>query len=172
MKKLCFVFALLFLSLASGCQNKNGYESKKASPPSAYTVNIDVTFKELKIAGELTKHSPQKYDIKILTPDIMKPLLISYENDVCTVTYDGLEFESDVSRFPQSEFGELLTRALDDIHSETVAFSVNENGDIIYKGITDYGDFMMVQDSKTGLWKEFSVDGASLKITFSDYKID
>ena len=172
MKKFCFVFALIFLSLASGCRNQNGYEPKKSAPPSAYSVNIDVIFKELKITGELTKHSPKNYDIKILTPDIMKPLLISYKNNICTVTYDGLEFESDVSRFPQSEFGALLTRALDDIDAETMTSSADENGNTVYKGITDYGDFRMIQDSKTGLWKEFCVDGASLNITFSNYKIN
>lgn len=172
MKKLCFVLVLVFLSLASGCKNKNISDPKKTAPPSTYTANIDVSFKELKINGELTKHETNKYSIKILTPDIMKPLSITYENDICTVEYDGLEFESDVSRFPQSEFGALLTQALDDIDSETMTFSADENGDTVYKGITDYGDFRMIQDSKTGLWKEFYVDGASLKITFSDYKIN
>lgn len=172
MKKFCFVFALLLLTFASGCHNKNIIEPKKTSPPSVYSANIDVTFKDLKVTGELTKHSPQKYEIKILTPDIMKPLSILYENKICTVTYDGLEFESDVRRFPQSEFGALLTQALDDIDTETMTVSSNENGDLLYKGITDYGDFRMIQDSETGLWKEFSVDGASLRIIFSDYKIN
>ncbi len=119
--------------------------------------------------AKLTKHSAQKYEINVLTPEIMNALTLIYENGVCTVTYDGLTFETDLKRFPQSEIGAMLTQAVSDTDSGITAKTFSEDGTIIHKGITDYGDFILVQDAETGLWKEFAVDGASLKITFSDY---
>ena len=69
------------------------------------------------------------------------------------------------------------TRTLYGSRIPTVVNTLKENrkperDDLVFKGITDYGDFRMIQDSETGLWKEFSVDGASLKIIFSNYKIN
>ncbi len=119
--------------------------------------------------AKLTKISAQKYLINVLTPEILNNMSLEYENGNCKVTYDGLSFETDSNRFPQSEIGSLLTQALSDTDGGLTVKTLTEDGNILYKGITDYGDYYLILDAETGLWKEFSVDGASLKIKFSDY---
>lgn len=119
--------------------------------------------------AKLTKHSTQKYELDVSTPEILNSLNLIYENGKCTVTYEGMTFETDLKRFPQSEIGALISQALTDTDSGITAKTVSQDGTIIYKGITDYGDFILIQDAETGLWKEFSVDGASIRIIFSDY---
>lgn len=119
--------------------------------------------------AELIKHPAQKYEINILEPEILNGMNLIYENGICKVTYDGLTFETDLKRFPQSEIGSMLSQALTDTDGGITTKTLSQDGTIIYKGITDYGDFILTQDSKTGLWKDFSVEGASLKITFSEY---
>ena len=170
MKKLCLVSVLMVLVLISGCSNKNITQTKIVSPPEKYSVNLDVAFRNIKMTALMTKLSPKKFEIQILSPEIMTPLSLLYENGVCTVTYDGLSFESDFNRFPQSEFAALLTRALNDVEAGIAVSQTAENGDIIFKGVTDCGEFELTQNSETGLWKEFSINGASLKIVFSEYK--
>ncbi len=130
---------------------------------------MDITFGETNMKAKLAKHSSQKYEIDVISPEILKTLNLVYEDGICTVTYDGMTFETDVRRFPQSEIGALLTQALNDSDGGITSKTFSEDGTIIYKGITDYGDYTLIQDAETGLWKEFSVDGAKLKITFSDY---
>ncbi len=170
MKKLCLISVLLIMMMSSGCTDNNTSQKQQKSPPSVYSSDIDVTFGDIKMSAVLTKHSPQKYEIDFSTPESINPLSLLYENGVCTVTYDGLTFESDINRFPHSEFGALLTRALDDIDNGSLTTVSDENGNIIYKGITDHGDFALIQDNETGLWKEFTVDGTALKVIFSNYK--
>ncbi len=170
MKKLCLVSVVLVFLLISGCNNPQKPLKKSISPPDQYSVNLDVTFRNINMTALMTKHSPEKFEIKMLSPEILTPLSLIYENGICTVTYDGLTFESDFNRFPQSEFAALLTRALNDVDSGISVSESTENGDIIFKGITDYGEFALTQDSETGLWKEFTVNGASLHVIFSAYK--
>ncbi len=171
MKKLCLIFAVITMLVAAGCEkNISNQQIKQASPPSAYSVNLDVTFKETEMKAKLIKHSSQKHEIQILSPEIMTPLSLVYENGICTVTYDGLTFETDLKRFPQAEFGALLTHALNDIDSGITTKSSTDKNTVIYKGITDYGDFSLIQDTETGLWKEFTVNGIPLRVIFSDYK--
>ena len=56
------------------------------------------------------------------------------------------------------------------IDSNIITQNINEDGTVTYKGITDYGDFIMIQDSETGLWKEFKIENIPLCVIFSDYK--
>ena len=172
MKRICAVFTVMLLIFTAGCRESEAPVKEKASAPSVYSSKLEATFKETKMTAELTKHSNLKYEIQMLSPEIMKPLNLVYENGVCKVTYDGLTFETDLKRFPQAEFGALLVQALTDISNNVVTVSTDSDGMIKYIGPSNYGDFTLIQDSNTGLWKEFSIDGASLKIIFSDYTIN
>lgn len=170
MKRVCAFFAVFVLLISAGCKKEENIQNKHTTPPSVYSANLDVNFKEIKMTARITKHSSQKHEIQMLTPEIMKPLNLIYDNGTCTVTYDGLTFETDLKRFPQAEFGGLLTQALSDIDSNIITQNINEDGTVTYKGITDYGDFIMIQDSETGLWKEFKIENIPLCVIFSDYK--
>lgn len=172
MKRFCAVIAVLLLIISAGCKKEENIQKETVSPPSVYSANLDISFRESKMTAKLTKHSSQKYEVQMLSPEIMTPLNLIFENGVCTVSYDGLKFETDLKRFPQSEFGALLTQALIDVDNGIITKNISENGLTTYRGITDYGDFILIQDAKTGLWKEFSIDGASLKIIFSNYLKD
>ena len=169
MKKLFLLGIVLSVILFTGCQKKNDTPQNPVSPPSTFSANIDAVFGETEMKARLTKHSAEKYEMQVLSPEILSSLNFVYENGICTVTYDGLTFESDLKRFPQSEIGAILSQALTDADNEMITKSVSEDGTIIYKGITDYGDFILTLDGQTMLWKAFSVDGASLKVTFSEY---
>lgn len=170
MKKLCLIFAVITILIFSGCEKSYDNQQIKQTPsPSFHSVNLDVTFKDTEMKARLINHSSQKYEIQMLSPEIMAPLSLIYENGICTVTYDGLTFETDLKRFPQAEFGALLTHALNDIKNGITTKSSTDKNTVVYNGITDYGDFSLIQDSETGLWKEFIVNGIPLKVVFSDY---
>lgn len=169
MKRICAVFAVMILIFTAGCQKSKEPIKEKASPPSAYSTTLDATFGETQMKARLTRHSAQKHEIQMLSPEIMKPLNLIYENGICTVTYDGLTFETDLKRFPQAEFGALLVQALTDISSNIITVTTDSDGMIKYTGPSDYGNFSLIQDPETGLWKEFSIDGASLNVLFSDF---
>ncbi len=169
MKKFCAVIAVLLLIISAGCKKEENYQQNSAPPPSVYSAKLDISFKETKMTAKLNKHSSEKYEVQMLSPEIMTPLHLIYENGICTVSYDGLTFETDLKRFPQAEFGALLTQALTDIDGGIITKNFSEDGTVTYKGITDYGDFLLTQDAETGLWKEFSIGGASLRIIFSEY---
>lgn len=170
MKRVCSFVAVLLLIIAAGCQKQEDNKTKSAPIPSVYSAKLDVTFGEIKMTAKLTKHSAEKYEIQMLTPEIMQPLNLIYENGTCTVTYDGLTFETDLKRFPQAEFGALLTHALSDASGNVAITTEYSDKAAIYKGVSDYGDFILIQDYETGLWKEFKIEGASLHIVFSDYE--
>ena len=170
MKKLCLVSVLIVLVLISGCSNKNITQTKTVSPPEKYSVNLDVAFRNIKMTALMTKLSPKKVEIQILSPEIMTPLSLLYENGVCTVTYDGLKFETDLNRFPQVAFGALLTESIANIREGIDIQTTYADGIWTYKGTGERGIFVLTRDAETGAWLELSIEGAQLQVVFSEFK--
>lgn len=169
MKKAFSVFAAIILLLAAGCEKQSAKENVPPPLTTSFGANLAVDFGGTAMTAEITQKSGEEFEIHMLSPEIMTPLTLSYINGVCTVTYDGLEFESESNRFPQAEFGSLLTQALAYIGQDIDIQKTYSEGIWTYKGTGDRGVFSLTRNEETGAWLEFSVEGAGLKVTFSDF---
>lgn len=171
MKKAFSLFAALMIFLAAGCEKQSNPKSQTPPPlPSAFTANLDIKFDNIQMTAALTKNAADDYTVKLLTPEIMSPLTLNYIDGGCEVTYDGLKFETDLNRFPQSEFGGLLTAALSDIEHGIDVETMVSDGVITHKGNGERGIFTVKRNSETGELLELSIEGAQLHIVFSEYK--
>lgn len=171
MKKALCVLAAVFLIIAAGCEKQPAKENVPSPPPVSFTANLAVDFGGTPMTALLTQKSSEEHTIQMLSPEVMKPLTLSYTNGICTVTYDGLTFESDANRFPQAEFGHLLTQALSSIAQDIDIQKTYSEGIRTYKGTGDRGIFSLTRSEESGEWLEFTVEGAGLKVTFSQFSI-
>lgn len=171
MKKAFSLFAAVLILLAAGCEKQSAPETLTPPPiPSAFTAKLDVVFGDITMTANLTKNAADDYQIQMLSPEIMESLGLSYKDGACSVTYDGLNFETDLNRFPQSEFGALLTAALSDIEQGIDIETTYADGIWTYKGNGERGIFVVTRDAETGAWLELSIEGAQLHVKFSEYK--
>ena len=121
------------------------------------------------MTAKITKNAAEDFVIDFLTPEALKPLSLTYKNGKCTVTYDGLLFETDINRFPQAEMGALLTNAISDITQNFEIQTMYSDGIWTYKGTGERGSFTLTQNAENGAFYEFRADGAQLHIVFSDF---
>ena len=105
-----------------------------------------------------------------MTPEALSPLMLEYKNYSCTVTYNGLKFETDINRFPQTELCALLTQAISDAAQGFEIRTAFADGIWTYSGTGERGAFTLTRDAESGAWLDFTVDGASLQIKFSNYE--
>lgn len=171
MKKALYVCAVLLFLITAGCEKQAAPKNQTPPPiPAAFTAKLDVKFGDISMTASLTKNASDDYTVQMLTPEIMSPLALAYKDGGCTVTYDGLNFETDLNRFPQSEFGGLLTSALSDIeHGIDIETMISE-GTVTYKGNGERGIYTVKRNAENGAWLEFSAEGAQLHVVFSEYK--
>lgn len=170
MKKAFSVFAALLMLLAAGCEKQPSAKNQTPPPiPASFTAKLDVKFGDTSMTAALTKNAADDYTVQMLTPEIMSPLALTYKNGGCTVTYDGLKFETDLNRFPQSEFGGLLTSALSDIEQGIDVETMISDGIITYKGNGERGIYTVTRNAENGAWLELSIEGAQLHAVFSEY---
>ncbi|MBQ2847379.1 MAG: hypothetical protein IJE74_03895 [Clostridia bacterium] len=171
MKKAFSVFAALILIFAAGCENQTVSETKTPPPiPENFSANLRIAYNETSMTAAFRQNSFDDFELNMLSPEILKPLSLAYKNDICTVTYDGLKFETDLNRFPQVTFGALLTEAISYIKQGIDIQTAYADGIWTYKGNGERGIFVLTRDAETGAWLELSIEGAGLHIMFSEFK--
>ena len=167
MKKALPLIAALILMLACGCEK----QSKAVAPPpapSSFTAELSVDFGETQMTAKLVQKNFDEFEISMLSPEIMKDLTLYYSNGECMAKYEGLEFNTDASRFPQAEFGSLLTNALTAVSQNIDIQKTFESGIWTYKGLLDRGEFSITQNAENGDWICFTVQAADLTVSFSN----
>lgn len=157
---------------AAGCENQNITQSKTPPPiPEAFTANLKIVYGEASMTALFTQKSFDEFSLQMLTPEILSPLSLGYKSGVCTVTYDGLKFETDLNRFPQVTFGTLLTETISNIKDGVDVQITYSDGIWTYKGTGERGVFVITRDAQTGAWLELSIEGAQLHVVFSEFKM-
>ena len=171
MKKAFSVFAALLVFLAAGCEKQRISEPEAPPPPpESFTSNLRISYADTEMTAAFTQKSFEEYELRMLTPEILSPLALSYKDGACTVTYDGLKFETDLNRFPQVSFGALLTETILLIKDGIDIQTTYSDGIRTYKGTGERGIFIVTRNEETGAWLELSVEGAQLHIVFTDFK--
>lgn len=171
MKKAFSVFAALLLIFAAGCENQKANDPKAPPPlPQAFSSNLRISYANTEMTAVFTQKSFEEYELRMLTPEILSPLSLNYKSGVCTVTYDGLKFETDLNRFPQVSFGALLTETLSLIKDGIDIQTTYSDGIRTYKGTGERGVFVITRNEETGAWLELSIEGAKLHAVFTDFK--
>ncbi|MGN0543623.1 MAG: hypothetical protein ACI4JG_09260 [Acutalibacteraceae bacterium] len=171
MKKALSFFAVFILIIAAGCERKNPGSSDAPTSPPSFTANLKVTYGDAVMTAAVERKSKDEFKVKMLSPEIMKPLELTYSAGVCTVTYDGLKFETDLSRFPQASFGALLAQTFEEIEQGIDIEKTYSDGIWTYRGTGERGVFVLTQDAETGAWLELEIEGAPLHAEFSDFVI-
>ena len=172
MKKAFALLAAVALLMTAGCRKAATTPGTPPTAPARFSANVKAVFGEAEMTAVLTRSGETDYSLKILTPEILAPLTLHYTDGKCEVEYDELKFETDLTRFPQTEFGALLTGAMTSVCDGIDITSACADGVWTYTGTSERGVFTLTQSAESGEWLEFSVEGALLHVTFSDFKIN
>lgn len=174
MKKALSVAAavLIFMFTAAGCEKQIIGEKTPPPLPESFSANVEAVFDTTAITADFVQKSQDEFSVKILSPEILTPLTVEYKSGVCTLNYDGLDFKTDLSRFPQAEFGKLIIQAISDIRADIDITKTYSEGIWTYSGSSERGVFVLTRDAETGAFIEFEIEGASLHIVFKDFKTE
>lgn len=161
----------MFILTATGCEKQIIGEKTPPPMPEMFSANVEAVYDTTTVKARIVQKAFEEFSVNILSPEILTPLTVNFKNGVCSINYDGLEFNSDLSRFPQTEFGQLLFRAISDIKADIDISKTYSEGIWTYSGSTERGTFILTRDAESGAFIEFEIEGASLHIVFSDFTI-
>ncbi len=167
MKNALPFFAAVIIILTAGCE-KQSKNTAPPPPPASFSADLSVNFCGTEMKATLIQKNSDEFEMKMSSPEIMSDLTLIYSNGECTATYEGLEFKTEVNRFPQAEFGSMLTRALSYIGQDIDIQKTFGSNIWTYKGLLDRGEFAITQNADNGDWICFTVQAADLTVNFSN----
>ncbi len=169
MKKLMIpIMAALFLFTACSHEGKTVREQPKI--PMSFSTNLQVMYKDNEI-NAAWEFLPEGNCITIKTPESVAGMELIFSGSECSVKYKGLEFETDLSRFPQSVFGSILVSAFETSLNTAAVTTTYKNDCWLHEGTLSTGGFTLAQNSD-GTLKYLSVPSLDLTINFSEFKIN
>lgn len=171
MKRILSLTVALLMLISAGCAAKPVVPDSPPTPPASFTSNITAVFGEHTVTAKFTQSSPGICTLDFLTPATIEPLEISYNSGSCTVTYDNLKFETDLSRFPQTAFGSVMVDTFKKLADETDVSCCYADGLWTYSGDNSAGKFTLTQNYETGFWQLLTVESVNLKIDFTDFSL-
>lgn len=161
----------MIILFAAGCKKQKNESLSPPSAPSSYSSDIKINYNELEMTAQLTQNSAEDFSIQFITPSPLAPLLLSYKDGSCTVNYGELTFETELDRFPQAEIGALIIHSISDAIQGIDIKATCLDGIWTYKGTGERGSFSLTRDAETGAWLELYIEGADLKVIFSNFEI-
>ncbi len=171
MKKTLAALSLLIVLLCTGCNDSPDVQTAPPTAPAKFESTVTVAFDALEITAVLTKETSSNYTLDILTPEILEPLKLIYSDGNCSVEYDSLGFETNSARFPQTEFGAILTDALVCVYDGIDVGTSYSDGIWKYTGTVNGSIFTLTQSADSGEWLEFTLSDKLIHVVFNDFRI-
>ncbi len=172
MKKAFSLLAAVVLLLAAGCEKQTQKKTDETVIPKAFSSTLEVSYGELSMTAEYVQTSFGNGKIRMLTPEILKPLEMTFVDEKCEVVYDSLQFESAPDRFPQAKFGSVLVQTLAYIGTGIDIEKTGNGNTICYGGSCEYGTFTLKQNSKSGNLTEITVEAMDLHVKFTQFETE
>ena len=163
--------AAFLILIAAGCEKQKTDPEKSASFPEAFTSVIEVKHGENVMTAKFTQTSFRNAKIKILTPESLAPLEMSFTDEKCSVRFNSLEFETDSARFPQAEQCSVIIQTLAYIGTGIDIEKTSENGETCYRGSSEHGVFALYQNPGNGKIKKLEISSSGLEVIFKEFEI-
>ena len=173
LKRTLLVFASVLLLAFGGCTSGGqGGGDKDSVPviPQSYTADLVIDYNGKVSQAKYVQRSLGYCEIEFTEPVTIKGLKIAYKGTTCTLSYAGLNFDADLSSFPESNFGKMMIEAFKSAAQDTTVKKTRSGDRWKYEGETSEKKFLIMQNAETGFFESFEMPAYNLKIELKNIK--
>jgi|GEM_PF-469905 len=170
-KKVAIALFCVFLLLFCACNRYSGREDGTPPPaPVTFETDLIVVLNEIRLMAHFQQRSPGFGLLTVTAPENLQGLEMRFEGTECQISYRGLNFGADVSKLPESAFGNALIQILAARLSEAEVTRTYREGKWRFEGNSAAGGFLLVQDAETGDYEYISIPSIDLTIQFVNFQ--
>lgn len=160
------------MSLLCGCALSQKLTSEK-SLPAAFTATAEVDFDDTIYEMLLTRLSDGTWNVELTSPAIVSGLIFDVEGEETTISFKGLNFSFDSSKFPVGSVVSLVTKSFDKL--VPLELDVTEGEESDYCSGETNGTVYFLTFSKTGIPMVLELgesdDENYMRITFVEFEL-
>lgn len=143
---------IVILFTFTGCAKE-----EEVKPKTVFDSNFTLNYNGLQIKGDMSVNEGGEINIETSSPISLKGMKVKIKDDICFVSYKGIQTEFKTADLPESAYFALISSSIKQItNSETLRFEENENGYSASEQ-TPFGKIEVMLD------KEFSITSVVLK---------
>ena len=165
-KAISTVMCGLLILLLCAC-GQPGATSSPPDFPEEFHADAAVSVGDYTILSHV-QYAPDYLELAFQSPAVLQKLKMTYNGDACSVSYDNLSVNLDVSRFPEAAFGRVIVQAMRKCVSRAEITTEFTGTEWLYRGKVGAGDFELTQDPNTGAIRRISCEELGLTISFSN----
>lgn len=156
----------------SGCSLSTVTTNEK-SLPAAFTATAEVDFDDTIYEMLLTRWSDGWWEVELTSPAVVSGLIFEVEGEETTISFKGLNFSFDSSKFPVGSVVALVTKSFDKLVPLTLDVTEGEESD--YCTGEEDGTVYSLTFSKTGIPMILELgdsdDENYMRITFVEFEL-
>ncbi|MCL2086189.1 MAG: hypothetical protein FWH05_01170 [Oscillospiraceae bacterium] len=157
------------LWIVSGCGSNFGFDINNLQMDKAYSFNAQINYNEMSAAAYFERFSQGRWNVNLTEPYELQGISLYFKDDMAKATFAGITV--DLSHLPEiSTIAEKLIDTLENAIASEGTQAIRAGDTIEIMGMTQFGGYKLVLDSKTKLPVSVVVPDNNLRITFSNVK--
>lgn len=167
-KTLAFVLTAFFFLLC-GCVNNDKNGTGNVSVPLSFKTDLLININKSTVKANFDHKAPGVAQISVESPESLKGLVMNFEGSNCKISFNSIEWQTDMSNFPETSFGSAVISSLETLIEGTSVESIKSGEKINHEGKGPLGNFTFVQNEETGFLESFNMPNLNLSIEFSNF---
>ncbi|MCD7786001.1 MAG: hypothetical protein LUH18_10635 [Oscillospiraceae bacterium] len=173
LRKITAIILVVTLAMGlSGCALSPD-ATKEKSLPTAFTATAEVDFDDTIYEMLLTRWSDGWWNVELTSPAIVSGLIFDVNGEETTISFKGLNFSFDSSKFPVGSVVSLVTKSFDKL--VLLELDVTEGEESDYCSGETNGTVYSLTFSKTGIPMVLELgesdDENYMRISFVDFEL-
>lgn len=161
-KRFMVIISMLIMMTFYGCGTESNLNSCNISD--SFDGNISVDFDGKVYKCEFLHTSEKSNVIKILEPQSLSGLTVSWENGIYKVSWKGLSCEFNKQFLPDTSFLSDIVYVMNTIHQKDLLKRLPDSSEnSVYQGSCEAGDFKVTFD-KSGNLQRIDIDSKNLHV--------
>lgn len=166
MKKFLSVLCGACLILFCAC----GQQTVVDSPPhlpERFSGDAAVSIGDYTMLSHI-QYATEYLEVTFQSPEALSKMKMTYTGDACSIAYDNLSLNLDVSDLPQAAFGRVIVQTMRQcISGADITITRTQDG-WLYTGSSAVGSFEVLQDPATGALTRICCPEIQATIEFSN----
>ncbi|MDR0992049.1 MAG: hypothetical protein LBL87_04010 [Ruminococcus sp.] len=166
---VCAALAIIALYALSGCDKFKNAVSGVPNLDIPYSAEIEIDSEDLSLTANVKRLGTGIWEMEITSPETLKGLKITYDEDKITSVYDGIITETPIDKIPTDSIFLQIFQAADNAANIESPDITEKDGDFFISGSIPASAYTIQIDGETKTIEGISLPDSGLEVVIRSF---